>query len=475
MSDINCIKNLRNKKSLSVNEIAKIMEINWRTAKKYADEDHLPEEKTTPKRGMMYDEGWGEIVSDWLLEDQQLKRKKRRTKKKLFETLQSMGFEGSYRTVCLFTKQWQNTMVADSESGDTSSERLHHAPGEAQLDFGVMEAVKNGKYIDIHCLVMSLPYSNAAFSVPLPAENQECFLHGMKTLFEQLGGVPRKLRIDNLSAAVVQVRRKGSETHYTNDFMQFANHYGFEPQACNANAGNEKGHVENKVGYVRYNFITPAPVIQSYEHLTAKLLEQLKNDHRRIHYQKHIPIQELLQEERPFLLALPEQSYPVFKQTVAKANQYGEITVDQVKVYIPKSHNYGQVELILYWDSYKALSPFGDVLFEDKRPYMHKKRLIPWRDILKNWLKKPRVVTYSRFAAYLPARISEHISIQSHTLRRERIRWLLGLLVNHDMVEIEERFYELVETQEVEEGHPYEVNWAIYDQLAKQPERGSSS
>lgn len=42
MSDINCIKHLRNTKGLSISKIKKTLQINWRTAKKYADGVHLP-------------------------------------------------------------------------------------------------------------------------------------------------------------------------------------------------------------------------------------------------------------------------------------------------------------------------------------------------------------------------------------------------------------------------------------------------
>jgi hypothetical protein len=45
-----------------------------------------------------------------------------------------------------------------------------------------MEVVKDGEFVDTHALVMSYPYSNAGFAVPLPSENQECFLErGLKT------------------------------------------------------------------------------------------------------------------------------------------------------------------------------------------------------------------------------------------------------------------------------------------------------
>ena len=54
MSEVNCIKTLRNEKGLSITEIAKTMQVNWRTAKKYGDGDQLPQEKTQLKKGMMY-------------------------------------------------------------------------------------------------------------------------------------------------------------------------------------------------------------------------------------------------------------------------------------------------------------------------------------------------------------------------------------------------------------------------------------
>lgn len=45
MFDINCIKHLRNTKGLSILEIQKTLDINWRTAKKYVYDNQFPEEK----------------------------------------------------------------------------------------------------------------------------------------------------------------------------------------------------------------------------------------------------------------------------------------------------------------------------------------------------------------------------------------------------------------------------------------------
>ncbi|MBP1969178.1 hypothetical protein J2Z83_001282 [Virgibacillus natechei] len=65
MPEINHIKKLRNIKSLSINEIVKRTGFCWERVKKY----QLPKERESKKRGMMYEEKWGEIVSDWLTEE----------------------------------------------------------------------------------------------------------------------------------------------------------------------------------------------------------------------------------------------------------------------------------------------------------------------------------------------------------------------------------------------------------------------
>jgi transposase len=78
--------------------------------------------------------------------------------------------------------------------------------------------------------------------LPAPAENQECFLEGLKRLFEQIGGVPERIWFDNLSAAVIRVENNG-DREVTEAFRRFSAHYRFEAVFCNPASGHEKGHV----------------------------------------------------------------------------------------------------------------------------------------------------------------------------------------------------------------------------------------
>lgn len=464
MTDINTIKNLRNNHGYSVDKIRKDLKINWRTAKKYADDDQLPLDVIHLKKGMMYDDKWGDIVSSWLAEDARLTKKKRRTTVQFLKELKAIGFTGSYRTVCMFVQEWHVTHV---EGGvDDGSERLEHPPADAQLDFGTMEVEHKGEFKDVKVLVMSFPYSNAGFAVALPSENQECLLEGMKQLFSQADGVPKNIRIDNMSTAVKETKSKFEQAQLTDGFQQFANHYGFHTQVCNPRSGNEKGSVENKVGYVRYNFFPTAPRMADYESLNKDLYTQLLKDRNRQHHEKPSLIEELWVEEVAALWALPDHDYPVRRELAVTSNKYNEIVLDKTRIHIPRARNHSLLTARLTWDKYQIVSGNGEIIDEGNRPYMGKSRKIPWEMILRDWGRKLNTVPYSRYWKYLPGRIQHYLNTEDLRVRYDRVSELLELLPHNDMTTINERFFELV--GERSEGvDPYEVRWSAYDKLTK--------
>ncbi|WP_245976699.1 hypothetical protein [Oceanobacillus arenosus] len=105
---------------------------------------------------------------------------------------------------------------------------------------------------------------------------------------------------------------------------------------------------------------------------------------------------------------------------------------------------------------------------------MNRSREIPWQSILKNWMRKPRSITYSRYFPHLPGRIAHHLNSESMKLRKERVDWLMSLIIKYSMQKIDERFYELLSVDKKENGNesfhdsiarPYNVNWSIYDSL----------
>ena len=467
MTDIHTIKNLRNNHDQSIESIRKALNINWRTAKKYADSDVLPKVKLPKKTGMMYEQKWGEIVSLWLTEDFKLPKKKRRTNKQFFNDLVESGFTGSYRTVCNFVQEWKATHTSNDNIKDLGYERLEHPAGEAQLDFGTMEVEKDGSFISIKVLVMTFPYSNRAFCVALPAENQECLLEGIKSILKQIGGVPTTIRIDNMSTAVIKSKTRYKQAHLTKEFQSFALHYGFKVQTCNPRSGYEKGNVENKVGYVRYNFFSTSPKLVSFHNLNQRLAAQLTKDTDRLHYEKKRLISELWQDDQAALLRMPANSYPVFKQIELKPNRYNEVTIDNTRIHVPMAKTMLSLTGVLTAQDYILYNLDGEVISKGRRPYLTKKRAIEWQSVFVTWKRKPRSMTYSRYWKYLPYRIGYYLSTKDWKLQEKRIDELISLLSKYPLKEINDRFYELVGVLPHNKDQ-LTINMGEYDKLAKQ-------
>jgi len=64
----------------------------------------------------------------------------------------------------------------------------------------------------------------------------------------------REQNVDNLKSAVLH-HPHGDKATFNPRYLDFAAHYGFEPRACNVRKANEKGRVENGVGYIKKNFL----------------------------------------------------------------------------------------------------------------------------------------------------------------------------------------------------------------------------
>ena len=86
------------------------------------------------------------------------------------------------------------------------------------------------------------------------SQTMEFFLGCHEHAFAAFGAVPARIMVDNLKSAVLQ-RLVGQAPVFNPRYMDFARHWGFEITPCNVGKGNEKGRVENGVGYIKKNFL----------------------------------------------------------------------------------------------------------------------------------------------------------------------------------------------------------------------------
>ena len=412
------IKFLREIEGCNIAEIADQVGVNWRTAKKYADQDDWNKPVIQVSRKSPVMEPYKEIVDTWLIEDNHLPRKQRHKGCKIFKRLkQEYGFPGGERTVTAYVSKRRKELELERAK---SYQRLEHPGGEAQVDFTTIQVSHNCQLMQYKLLIISFPFSNAAFVYPVPAENQECFLEGLKTLFQKIGGVPSRIWFDNLSAAVVEIKKDG-ERQLTEAFLRFVAHYRFEPVFCNPASGNEKGHVENKCGYGQRNWCVPVPIFESQEHLATQLADLADKDLDRPHYVKESSIRELWTQEQKKLQVLPEIDFEVFHLDSAVVNKYGEVRTDKISVPLFKVTPGTEVLLKVLWDKVEVLNREYVHITTIPRPYTGKTADIPWHEVFKGLLRKPRSVNHSQFVRMLPEKIREYLLTPDLEERRKRL------------------------------------------------------
>jgi transposase len=400
MAQVEYIKHLYENEGKSLREIAKALRMNFRTVQKYAyrNDWNPPVLPNTNPAGFPVLGAYIPIIDEWLEQDEREPRKQRHTIKRIHNRLQKEhGFTGGYSTV----KQYVNRKKDKMQKHKESYLPLAHPPGYAQVDFGKF------KYYDAlelaydgYALNVSFPHSNAGWVQVFKSENQECLLTGLKRIFYHIGGVPIRLRCDNMTTAVAQIL-EGTERVISEGFYRFMFHHRFAADFCTPAKGNEKGNVENKVGYTRRNLLTPVPTITDFDAFNDELLLRCDEDHEREHYEHGVLIRELWEDEKRRLLTLPEHEYEVFRYDSLTVSPTGFISVDTAKYGLSPELSGNVVQVKIYFDMIKV---FYDRCFLKgfRRSYEKNGEDSDWKDYLPSLVKKPGATEHTRFFNQMP-------------------------------------------------------------------------
>jgi hypothetical protein len=139
------------------------------------------------------------------------------------QRLMERGYTGSYASVWRFV----NTIKADGPPETVT--RVETKPGEeAQVDFGYagrMIDPASGELRKAWAFVMLLSWSLNLYVQFVRDQKVETFLSCHRKAFGFLGGVPERVRIDNLKAAILKAVFDEPQVQYT--YRECAEHYGF--------------------------------------------------------------------------------------------------------------------------------------------------------------------------------------------------------------------------------------------------------
>ena len=310
---------------LGIRAIARRLNVHRRTVHTALEAQHPPVH-SAKLRGSIIDPHRG-----WLLARMQQYPELSATV--LFRQLGGRGYKGGYSLV----KQCVAELRPRTKPAYLT---LSFEPGEcAQVDWGVWKGVDvTGGRRRLSFFVMVLCYSRMLYAEFFLGETMEYWLQAHRNAFEAFGGVPERVMVDNCKTAVLKARRNGTAPEINPVYEDFARHYGFRISACNPGRPNEKGRVENAVGYIKSSFLAGRdPCLP--EALNPALFDWTSNvANRRVHGTTGHRPQDLFEEtERRTLHTLPAGPHECSAVKTTGADSLFRVIVDDNRYSVPSS------------------------------------------------------------------------------------------------------------------------------------------
>jgi len=282
-----------------------------------------PRKKTERRRWIM--QAAAPFVDAVLEADRKAPRKQRHTAHRIWERIQRELPECKIgeRTVRHYVQQ--RKIELGLKVRETCVPQSYAWGAEAQVDWYESYAELSGERVKLQVFAMRSMASGAAFHCAYRHATQQAFLEAHERAFAYFGGVFRKLRYDNLGAAVKKILR-GYRREETARFIAFRSHWRFEAEFCTPAQAHEKGGVEGEVGYFRRNHWVPVPEAKDLEALNRQLLEGCQQDEHRTIAGREQTVGTSLLVERDHLLPLVE-GFDLAQVSFPTVNGFGCVKV----------------------------------------------------------------------------------------------------------------------------------------------------
>lgn len=371
---------------------AKRLGISRNTVKKYWEGNAVPwDRKEYSREAAVMTPEVVQFISSCLDEDDRERVKKQRhTARRIYQRLvEECCFTGSESSV--------RNLVHDMRAARKETKvfvPLRFAPGEAvQIDWGEATVYINGEKLVINLFCARLCHSCAPYVIAYKRQNLESFLDAIIRTFQYYGGVPRRVIFDNARVAV----KSGFGAHAAaqDDYKQLSAHYGFEPVFCNPASGNEKGLVENLVGYIRRNVCVPLPKVKNLEELNGKLLEKC------VRYLEHkvdsrpAPVGILLEEDRQCLQSMPSYTPDVSKRAYPTVSRYSTVLFETNAYSVPCRYT-GKNTTLKAYPNHIEVWIAGALVARHERLFGRKGESLDLQHYLPILAQKGRAIRYAR-------------------------------------------------------------------------------
>jgi transposase len=352
---------------------------------------------------------------EYYLEENEFKKQNGQAKQQkkiidIHEALLKAGHQISYPTV-------RNTVSALRKSGKEAFIRIDYAPGDiCEFDWGDANLYIDGQLKTFQIAIFTSAYGNYRYAQLFHQQRTECFIESHVLFFEHIDGVYHTVVYDNMKVAV----RKFVGLHEkepTVALTKLSMYYGFNFRFCNIRAGNEKGHVEKSVEYVRRKAFCDMDHFDTLEQANKHLLEVCieLNQKPQIMAQKQTSL-ELMAVEQDFLLpAMPK--YESARIETSRVDKYSTISIDTCHYSVPDNH----VNKFIFTKVYSTLIRCfyeGIMIAEHRKCYGNQQWSIDIGHYCRTFKRKPGALSHSVALKQADKRL-QHI-YQAYYINKEK-------------------------------------------------------
>ncbi len=243
------------------------------------------------------------------------------------------GFRSSYYSVRRFVRGLAATQ-------ELPFRRLECGPGEeAQVDFGSGAPIllPDGKRRRPHVFRIVLSHSRKGYSEAVARQTTDNFIRCLENAFWHFGGVPQRLVLDNLRAAVTKA--DWFDPDLNPKVCSFAQHYGVALLPTRPYTPRHKGKVERGIDYVQENALKGRSFASLDEQNHFLLDWERTVADTRLHGTTRRQVgAHFADGERAALQPLPVERFPCFQEARRVVHRDGHVEIERAYYSVPPEY-----------------------------------------------------------------------------------------------------------------------------------------
>ncbi len=260
----------------------------------------------------------------------------------ILEAIQEKGHKIGYTTICNYIRE------KEQQQNEAFIKQTYLPGVECEFDWGEVKLCIGGTLIKVQLAVFTSCYSNYRYGFLFDRQDTLSFWQSHVNFFEHTGGVYHRMVYDNMRVVISRFVGK-SRKEPTESLLKLSMYYGFDFRFCNVRKGNEKGHVERSVEYLRRKAFSRDiefdTIGQANSHL-LKICAKLNN----------LPLQgeetgtilELFEKEKQKLYSCPQASFECAIPERLKVDKYSTISYRTNKYSVPEEYVGKVIDVRIY-------------------------------------------------------------------------------------------------------------------------------